>query len=156
MSTRVRPLDEADLPALAAIDAAYAAAHGLEGAVSPGALRFFGRNEHSFTAEDDGGGPTGFLLAQAVWTGDRPLVLVTRLAARPDAEEDQAALVRALVKSAYDAGVYDLLARAPRTDPGLQAALAAEAFPPDEQLAFVRVLGSRGAARQAGTEAHHG
>ncbi len=156
MSIRVRPLDETDLPALEAIDAAYATSHDLEAAISPGALRFFSRNEHSFAAEDDSGQPAGFLLAQAVWTGDRPLVLLGRVAARPDAPAAVESLVRALVKSAYDSGVYDLLARCPQGDAALRAALGEEAFRPDEQLSFVRQLGSRGARQRAAAGADRG
>lgn len=166
MAIRVRPTSEADAEALGTIDAAYAARHGLERAVSVGALRFFGRTEHSFTAElveapNAAPRPIGFVLAQAIWSGERPLVLVTRLAADEGATNGGAsALLKALVKSAYDAGVYDLLARVPADDTATAEALRGESFAADEQSSFVRVLGSRGSAAMerdaVSSEAHGG
>lgn len=155
MGIRVRHLDEADLEAVVRIDRAYATLHGLEELASAASVRFFGRTEHSFTAEahgPDGVEAVGFVLAQAVWSGVRPQVLVARVAA-PDRPQAAGALLKALVKSAYDSGVYDLVARAPRTDPDLRELLQVEEFLPDAQLSFVRILGSRGeAAREAAAE----
>jgi hypothetical protein len=142
----LRPPVEADLPALQALDAAYATLHGLEPAVTEGSLRFFGRTEHSFVAEASAGAGTnlaGFVLAQAVWSGERPQVLVARLVAgAPEASEP---LVKALVKSAYDSGVYDLLTRVPATDAALLELLGRESFVADRMVGLVRILGSRGA-----------
>lgn len=147
MAITVRPPDEADLGALADIDSAYGAQHGLEGVVTPGSLRFFGRTEHSFVATEPFGSAEtvlGFVFAQAVWSGERPQVLVARVATA-DRPHVATALIKALVKSAYDSGVYDLHARVPKTDGSLGSLLADELFMPDQQAAFVRVLGSRGA-----------
>lgn len=145
MAITVRPPVEADLAALTLIDAQYADRHGLEPTLTAGALRFFGRTEHSFVAEDVAAGseePLGFVMAQAVWSGERPQVLVARLAtAYPAAAE---ALVKALVKSAYDSGVYDLLTRTPRSDAALLKLLEQESFFEDRLVQHVRVLGSRG------------
>ncbi|HRN19119.1 MAG TPA: DUF1999 family protein [Trueperaceae bacterium] len=148
MSIRVRPLLEADLEPLAVIDTAYAAAHSLPPAVSLATLRFFERSGHSFVAErvdDDGlARPTGYLLAQAIWTGDSPTVHALRLAVDDvAAAEARVALVRALVKSAYDAGVYQLLFRTPGTDESLRDALQAEGYLPDDHVTLELVLGSR-------------
>lgn len=155
MAIRVRPLSESDAGALLPIDDGYAVSHGVEGVANAAALRFFERSGHSFVAElvDSGGAPraVGFLLAQAVWSGNRPVVHLMRVAAEMQAGAEVAgALVRALVKSAYDAGVYDLLARVPGGDADLERQLQAEEFQPDTQRSFVRVLGSRGVAAKAG------
>lgn len=155
MAITVRPPVDADLTALTAIDKRYAAEHAVEPLVTAGALRFFGRTEHSFVAEDLAAadpGPSGFVLAQAIWSGERPQVLVARLATRASGPAMNA-LVKALVKSAYDSGVYDLLARTPASDGALRTELAAEAFFVDPQVQYVRILGSRGvlaAEQQAG------
>lgn len=152
----VRPPVEADLAALTRIDADYADLHGLEPVITAGALRFFGRTEHSFVAErgrDSTDGPVGFVLAQAIWSGDRPQVLVARLATAGMGQEATSALIKALVKSAYDSGVYDLLARVPSADGQLRALLTSEDFFQDDLVPYVRILGSRGveaAARYGG------
>lgn len=149
---------DADLEALSPIDVGYAVTHGVAEAVNLATLRFFGRSGHSFVAEsvgDDGEAACGgFVLAQAVWSGQRPSVHVTRLAAAAVAPVAvRSALVKALVKSAYDAGVYDLSFRTPRADPELREALAAEGFLDDDHVTMQLVLGERG---QAWAEARRG
>lgn len=80
------------------------------------ALRFYLRSEHSFVAEERLPGEaagllTGVILAQSVWMGDKPIILVTAVLVRPGSEEggDTAAgLLHAVVKSAYDAAVYEV------------------------------------------------
>lgn len=157
MVLTVRPPVEADLEALTALDAEYARLHRLEPVVTPGSLRFFGRTEHSFVAEEAGAAGSsslGFVFAQAIWLGERPQVLVLRTASREGADPGVLrSLVKALVKSAYDSGVYDLLARAPATDQALQELLVEESFFHDDQVPFVRILGSRGVG--AGHRAQH-
>lgn len=71
---------------------------------SEAALKFFERSEHSFVAAQ-GGDIQGMVLAQSVWQGDKPIVLVSALLGSPEAT---AGLLRACVKSAYDAAVYEL------------------------------------------------
>lgn len=157
MNIRIRPLVAGDLERLAGLDDAYSARHGLERAVNLAALRFFERSGHSFVAEVDDGvadsAPTdtaagaelaGFLLAQAVWTGERPTVHAHRLVARAEGTSD--ALAKALVKSAYDAGVYDLVFRTPRADDALRTALLGEGYLADDHVTLTLVLGTRGAA----------
>lgn len=155
MSIRIRPLTEADLEPMAALDAGYAAAHELERVVSLASLRHFERSGHSFVAERESVGGAalvaGFVLAQAVWTGERPTVQGTRLVAdSAGAAEARPALAKALVKSSYDSGVYDLLFRAPTTDAELRAALEAEGFREDDHVTLALVLGSRGRAWSEG------
>lgn len=144
MSIVARIPREDDLEALLALDAAYSERHGLESAVSMGALRFFARTEHSFVAErrERGGVNTvGFAFAQAIWTGDRPRLLIERIVGNGAAG---GALLAALIKSAYDAGVYDLAITAPNSDEPLAHALTDEGFLTGQGRWFVRVLGSRG------------
>ncbi|WP_425148047.1 DUF1999 domain-containing protein [Deinococcus sp.] len=75
------------------------------------ALRFYLRSEHSFVAEENGA-PVGLMLAQSVWMGDRPIILVTACLLHPalgDAGSGAAAgLLHAVIKSAYDAAVYEV------------------------------------------------
>lgn len=158
MSISIRPLVAGDLERLAELDGAYSSRHGLERAVNLAALRFFERSGHSFVAEvggavvvdsaatDSTAGAelAGFLLAQAVWTGERPTVHAHRLAAR--AEGASGALAKALVKSAYDAGVYDLVFRTPRADDALRTALLGEGYLEDDHVTLTLVLGTRAAA----------
>ncbi|WP_457631711.1 DUF1999 family protein [Oceanithermus sp.] len=108
----------------------------------PAALRFFARSNHSFVAADESG-LHGFVLAQAVWQGDRATVLVTRIAAVSEAV--YAGLLQALLKSAYDANAYEVALLAGRDERGevYRAALAG-GFAPSGLELLVRVLGSRG------------
>lgn len=71
---------------------------------SEAALKFFERSEHSFVAED-GGRLRGMVLAQSVWQGDRPIVLVSLLLGDEPARQG---LLHACVKSAYDTAVYEV------------------------------------------------
>lgn len=71
------------------------------------ALKFYERSEHSFVADD--GEIRGFLFAQSVWQGDRPIVLVRTLTVAPGtADEVVRGLLHAAVKSAYDCAVYEV------------------------------------------------
>lgn len=88
------------------------------------ALKFYERSEHSFVAEDDSGTLQGAILAQPVWQGDRPTVLVRTVLLAPDAPGEVApGLLRAAVKSAYDCAVYEV--HFPLT-PALEAAARQE------------------------------
>ncbi|KQR40952.1 DUF1999 domain-containing protein [Deinococcus sp. Leaf326] len=121
---RFRTLTEHDYDALAALD--LAAQRALDPAfdtlpereresrlsTSLPALKFYERSEHSFLA-DDGGEVRGFVFAQSVWQGDRPLVFVRTLALAPGAAPELAGeaasgLLHAVVKSAYDTAVYEI------------------------------------------------
>lgn len=108
---------------------------------TPAALRFFSRSGHSFVASD-GGQILGLVLAQALWQGDRVTVLITRLLSHhPQAT---AALLAAVVKSAYDAGVYEVAMHANPHDPSLATLLEQQGFRLGPTVLAVRVLGSRG------------
>lgn len=91
------------------------------------ALKFYERTGHSFVAERDEG-VRGVALAQSVWQGDRPTVLVRAVVVDPtldaaEAEAVRAGLLHAVVKSAYDTAVYEV--HFPVTAP-LEAAAEAE------------------------------
>jgi len=136
----LRPVEIDDLRELEALDAAYAARHGVEAAVTSGSLAFYARSGHAFVAQRDDR-TVGMALAQAVWDGARPTVRLVRLAGEAAARQ---ALAEAVVKSAYDAAVYDLQAEVPGDDPALAALLAAAGWSERPVRSFVRVLGSRG------------
>ena len=105
------------------------------------ALRFYARSGHSFAASD-GERPHGFVLAQAVWQGDRATVLATRIVA--EAAEVYGGLLRALVKSAYDANAYEVaLLAEPGANPDLDRMLAETGLVSSGRTLFARVLGAR-------------
>ncbi|WP_018111142.1 DUF1999 family protein [Thermus igniterrae] len=110
--------------------------------LSLGAVRHFARTGHSFLAEE-GETPLGFALAQAVWQGEATTVLVTRLEGRN--KEVLEGLLQAVVKSAYDAGVYEVALHLDPAREELAEALKAQGFAVGPLVLAVRVLGSRGA-----------
>jgi hypothetical protein len=136
----LRPVEIDDLRELQALDTAYAARHGVQVALTPGSLAFYARTGHAFVAQRDDR-TVGMALAQAVWDGARPTVRLVRLAGEPAARQ---ALAEAVVKSAYDAAVYDLQAEVAGDDPALAELLAAAGWSERPVRSFVRVLGSRG------------
>ncbi|GAB5602745.1 DUF1999 family protein [Thermus sp. FJN-A] len=130
---RVRPFTELDLERLNQV--------AKDRPLSLGAVRFFARTGHSFLAEE-GESPLGFALAQAVWQGEATTVLLTRIEGKD--QKVLEGLLAAVVKSAYDAGVYEV---ALHLDPGRKAlaeALLAQGFAVGPLVLAVRVLGSRG------------
>jgi hypothetical protein len=143
MPPLVRPLTADDIDALRALDGEYSRRTGSEELVEPASLSFFERSGHAFVLEERGTA-RGFLLAQAIWNGRRPTVLVGRVVATDEA--GRAALLDAVTKSAYDAGVYDLLLELPEADGEAAPTLAACGYYPRESRLYSRMLGSR--ARQ--------
>lgn len=145
LSARIelRPVDVADLVALQALDEAYAARHGLAGGVDAASLRHYARSGHAFVASR-AEVAVGVVLAHAVWDGGRAVVRASRLVAAGDDADVLVRLVEALVKSAYDAAVYDLVVEVPEGDARGRAALEAGAFLERPVRRFERVLGSRG------------
>jgi Protein of unknown function (DUF1999) len=148
---RYRVFSEADFPALQALDLdvqrrLHPAFDTLEEREREGrirtslpALKFFERSEHSFLA-DENGGVQGVILAQPVWQGDRPIVLVVQvLIAEHAPPETATGLLHACVKSAYDTAVYEV--HFPLT-PELDSAAATEEAHVVGRYA-VRHLGSR-------------
>lgn len=145
-SYRVRAVESDDVELIAALDAQHAARLGIEPLHGRGSASFHSRTGHSFVAES-AGQPLGFVLASAIWTGGRPTLRMERLALADAAGGKVAhALLAALVKSAYDAGVYDLLAELPAVDAVGREALQASDFKEAEAVLYARTLGSRGQA----------
>ncbi len=141
MSLSLRPVAVDDLADLAPLDASYARDMDTDPAVEAASLAFFARSGHAFVAEE-GGLPRGVVLAQAVWDGVRPTVRVARLVGTPEARR---ALAEAVVKSAYDAAVYDLVVDVPVADGALAILLADARWFERPTRRFERVLGERGA-----------
>jgi hypothetical protein len=144
MSVMTRAIELADVDAVTELDGGYAERRGVPPMVERAVVSFYARSGHSFVRDTDGL-VDGFVLAHAVWDGARPTVRLARLVARDDASETLRGLLDAFVKSAYDAGVYDLVAELPSGDEAGRAALRDGTFSPRDVASFERVLGSRGA-----------
>jgi hypothetical protein len=140
----IRVLQPEDLPLLEVIDRFYAESCQLEPVVSAGSLNFYARTGHSFVSLQ-ADRMTGFVLAQAIWNGNRPAIQVYRLAVADMADEDsRASLVEALTKSAYDAAVYDLLVLQPASDAAGSQIWQQKGYREKPLRLFERILGSRG------------
>jgi hypothetical protein len=142
----LRPLEIGDLETLQYLDAAYAERTGQEPIVDRSRLGLFARSGHAFVAcpRDAAAEPCGMVLAHVVWDGTRPVVRATRLVARDDDAAVLARLLEGLVKSAYDAAVYDIVVESPERDGAGGAALRSGGFALRPVACFERVLGSRG------------
>ncbi len=138
-----RPFDATDFPALRAFERSAAGARGLS-RTSEAALRFYARGGHTFLAEQEQA-LFGFALAQAIWQGDRATVLITRLLA--ESSEVQEGLLRAVAKSSYDAGSYELAMVTGTTDTAMHEVLRTVDFKVDHRFLAVRVLGNRGTSK---------
>lgn len=119
-----------------------------EGPLSKSSLSFFSRTGHAFVAEDSEakGRACGFVLAQAVWNGVRATVVAQHIVAEDDAAEVVEALLAALVKSAYDSGVYDVRLELPASARGVLVVAQAQHFKVLDRIILERRLGSRGGA----------
>ena len=135
-----RPLESEDFGALKPLDEVYALEHNLEPHLSKQSLSFYTRTGHSFVAIHEQRA-CAFALAQAVWNGLRPSLYINYLASQD--EESCKALIDALVKSAYDAAIYDLKASIPQTDAIALNKLADNGFTRLANVTLARVLGSR-------------
>lgn len=143
----VRFVSVDDHAELELLDAAYSSASGADPAVTRASLQFYARSGHSFVAHYDGV-ISGFVLGHAIWTGGHAVIRSERLVTAqggPNAADVRAALLAALVKSAYDAGVYDLLVEHPLQDAAGAAALEQAGFAERDARLYGRVLGSRAA-----------
>lgn len=108
---------------------------------SPGALRFFARTGHSFVAEQDGT-LCGYVLAQAVWQGEQVTVLIIRMMAADVPTYTH--LLNAVIKSAHDAGVYEVALHVWPDDRVLQAALIGSGFTVGPAVLASKRLGRAG------------
>ncbi len=138
--TRLLTVD--DLEYLKVIDKSYTDKYGLEPIVSLRSLNFYSRSGHSFASLDNDR-YSGFIFAHAIWNGAKAVLQVSRLAISEDDEALTKALIEAVVKSAYDAAVYDLQVIQPsKDDKGLSAFLEKE-FQINEITFLSRKLGSK-------------
>ncbi|AFV76314.1 Protein of unknown function (DUF1999) [Thermus oshimai JL-2] len=135
---RFRPFSELDLEALNRVAG--------DRPLSRGAVRHFARTGHSFLAEE-GEEPLGFALAQALWQGEATTVLVTRIEGQNARVLED--LLGAVVKSAYDAGVYEVALHLDPKREDLKEALLAQGFTVGPLVLAVRLLGSRGLRGEA-------
>jgi hypothetical protein len=112
------------------------------------ALRFYSRSEHSFVSTPDlytnPEQPTlvyGFVLAQSIWMGDKPILWISSLRAHPDAPGGcLAGLLHAVTKSAYDSAVYEIHLAA---DASLETLAHREGYKDAGLKHLVRYLGTR-------------
>jgi len=143
-SIRLRPLEADDLEALRALDSAYAERCGVAPMIDMATVRHHARSGHAFVAyRDDAPAPCAMVLAHTVWDGSRPVVRASRLVAHDDDPVLLDRLLGALVKSAYDAAVYDLVVELPQADAAGRTSLHANGFGARAVQRFERVLGSR-------------
>lgn len=130
-----------DLEGLKLVDQAYYDSYGLEPIVNLRSLNFYSRSGHSF-ASLDSDRYSGFVFAHAIWNGAKAVMQVSRLAVIENDEAVAAALIEAVLKSAYDAAVYDLQVMQPNIDElGLKAFMAKD-FVLNETSLLSRKLGS--------------
>lgn len=166
----IRPLELADLEQLAELDERYAGALGVERVVERASVHYYLRSGHSFVAarrHDDapavslaataGAGQAdiaGFALAHSVWSGARAVVRLERVAVAgrrsAEAAAVAAALTAAVVKSAYDAGVYRLVAAIADDDRLTRDALEAASFTTLPEVTYQRLLGAGALSGGAG------
>lgn len=142
----VRPISVEDLDALIEVDKVYAQAFGLDKVMTRSSLNFYARSGHSFVslkAEQ----ATGFVFAQSVWNGTRPTVQTYRLAVNVTDQQSSAAsreaLFEAVIKSAYDAAVYDLQMVQSEADADTTAILK-RLYKKQPERVYTLTLGSRG------------
>ncbi len=147
---RLRPVETSDLEALVELDASYARRTGSaiavdQSALNQSALNHYSRSGHSFVASRESWRrPCGFLLAHASWDGSRAVVGCSRLVAEGDDPHVLERLLEALVKSAYDAGAYDLAVDLPEGDAPGRKVVVTSGFSLRPLRRYERVLGSRG------------
>ncbi len=143
-SVVLRPLEATDLDVLRALEDAYAARTGTAASIDRAGVHHLARSGHAFVATR-AGETCGMVLAHTIWDGSRPVVNVSRLVAAGDDTGVLERLLEAVVKSAYDAAVYDLVVDLPETDATGRTAVEAHGFVVQPVRRYGRVLGSRAA-----------
>jgi hypothetical protein len=138
-----RPLNAADLESLAGLEARYLERHGGAPLVSAASLRFYQRSGHAFVAER-AGLALGFALGRTGWDGASATVSVERIAVDVGAPEALDALIAAVTKSAYDAGVYRIELRIPAGDGVTLERAQVSDYRSSTTRLMTRTLGSRG------------
>ena len=123
---RYRTFSEADYPAMQALDLTLQRQDPAFDSLpererdgrlhtSQPALKFYERSEHSFVAEE-GDTLAGFILAQPVWQGDRPLVLVRTVSVLPGAPEGDYVVIQYGAVYANRPGVTETVVTAREAD----------------------------------------
>ena len=138
-----RPLQADDSEPLKLIDETYTKFFSLESKLTKGSLNFYIRTGHAFTAVRKSE-IVGFILAQAVWNGNRPIVFINHMAVA-DIKDLAArlAMLEAVTKSAYDAAVYDIQVQIPTKDIVAIQSLAEKQYDKRDLSIYERILGSR-------------
>ncbi len=156
-----RPPQDADYPGMQALDLELCLTEDHEFMALPErerqgrlrtslpSLRFYARSEHSFVSTTDlytdPEQPTlvyGFVLAQSIWMGDKPIVWLSQIRVHPDAPGGcLAGLLHAVTKSAIDSAVYEIHLAA---DLILEGIAHREGYKDAGLKHLVRYLGTRG------------
>ena len=142
MAPLIRPLGPEDEYALLPIDVSYSTAHLLDPMVGRAQLSFYSRTGHSFTAEETGM-ITGFILGHAMWDGSQPSVRVRRVVSSENQSYVRAALLEAVIKSAYDSGVYSIELELVLSDEASLSVLEEKGFEVRPMALYGRRLGSQ-------------
>ncbi len=144
-STFARPLQLDDAEQLKPIDEAYAQYFRAEAKLTKGSLNFYVRTGHAFVAMRKSE-IVGFVLAQAVWSGIRPTLLVGYMpVAKMQDLAARLAMLEAVTKSAYDAAVYDIQVQIFTKDTVAIQSLIEKQYDEKELRIYERILGSRSA-----------
>jgi len=140
----IRAVTQDDFEDLKAIDEAYAEQYHIEPMLTLGSLNFYARTGHSFASLEQTT-MTGFIFAQSVWNGFRPVLQLNRLAVRDNKDQaSREALFDALTKSAYDAAVYDIQLLLPSQDQKTLEVAKRKDYAQVDISVLSRTLGSRG------------
>ena len=143
MASVVRPLCTEDEGALIPIDLAYSTAYLVNTIIGRAQLSFYVRTGHAFVAEETGI-VSGFILAHAIWDGARPSVRIRRVVSSGNQSDVVAALLGAVIKSAYDSGVYNIELEIVLRDKTSLSVLADQGFEMRPVALYGRRLGSQG------------
>ena len=143
--TFAKPLQLNDAEQLRPIDEAYARYFKVETRLTRGSLSFYVRTGHAFVAVRKSE-MVGFVLAQAVWNGTRPTLLVDYMpVAKMQDLVARLAMLEAVTKSAYDAAVYDIQVQIFTKDTVAIQSLIEKQYDEKELRIYERILGSRSA-----------
>lgn len=137
----IRQVDVDDLDELLEIDQEYCRKYDTEAIVGLSSLNFYSRSGHSFASLTEGR-INGFVFSHAVWGGYKAVLQLSRLAASGGDKAVNSALLEAVLKSAYDAAVYELRVVQPDSDEDGLASLKEKDFRLTRTKLLQRTLGS--------------
>ncbi len=140
-----RPLQLDDVKELKPIDEAYAHHFAIEPNLTQGSLNFYIRTGHAFTAIRKSK-IVGFILAQTVWNGTRPILFANYMAVAEIKDLlARSAMLEAVTKSAYDAAVYNIQVQIPTKDTIAIQSLIEKQYDEKDLCIYGRILGSKSA-----------